>query len=251
MMGRLTLMYVCLLFNLILDVQFQIATARRTECESSSSTSSTTFSTPWELEKIFKDRCHKHVNSCPFSTGKNCDDLWNTFHDSFAYKDPCINESDYTEYFNKAKHYTRKDKTLFYSGVQPYEESHKDPIPYTTLENTLIGNMLDKVDTWCGKYDDQGINYVQCPDRNYCMRPLSTAKCAFWIKASIEFAQLATGQVQVLLDGAKKNGDPAYDSDSFFSRYELPHLNTEKVTMVNILVMYSTKKSFYSVVAIC
>ncbi|XP_070538265.1 ADP-ribosyl cyclase/cyclic ADP-ribose hydrolase-like [Ptychodera flava] len=131
----------------------------------------------------------------------------------------------------------------FYSGDGPYDESHNVKIPYVTLEHTLTGNVLDRIGAWCGKLEYPGINYDECPDRNACHYPdpESNAKCAFWQQASITFAKLAAGDVQVLLDGAPKNGEKAFHPESYFNLYELPNLDKDKVKTIHILVMYSTK----------
>ncbi|XP_070538893.1 ADP-ribosyl cyclase/cyclic ADP-ribose hydrolase-like [Ptychodera flava] len=265
MMDGLKRMRVCLLLNLIVIVQVKISTARRNDCEFPSSVKSvksvtnvydndavkqfcsskkrTENKTPDNFEIIFRTRCKNHIKECEMSKSKDCDRLWNTFYRAFAYKKPCIEKWEYESYCYEAKHEVPKGKTLFYSGKGPYNVSHKDNFPYVTLEHTLTGNVLDGIDAWCGKLEKPGINYDECPDRNACHRPdpESNAKCAFWQQASIEFAKLARGQVYVLVDGAKENGDPAYSSTSYFRRYELPNLNKNKVTSIHILVMNSTK----------
>ncbi|XP_070538895.1 ADP-ribosyl cyclase/cyclic ADP-ribose hydrolase-like isoform X2 [Ptychodera flava] len=261
MMRGVTKMRVLLLLNLVINGQIQICTTRRNDCEFPSSVKSVKSvtsvydvrqfcsatekeqKTPDNFEDIFRTRCKNHINECEMSNGKDCDELWNTFFRAFAYKKPCIEKNEYETYCNEAKHEVPYGKTLFYSGDGPYDESHDVKIPYVTLEHTLTGNVLDRIVAWCGKPEDPGINYDECPDRNACHHPdpESNAKCAFWQQASIEFAKLATGDVRVLLDGAKEDGEKAFHSKSYFKLYELPNLNKDNVKTIHILVMYSTK----------
>ncbi|XP_070538421.1 ADP-ribosyl cyclase/cyclic ADP-ribose hydrolase-like [Ptychodera flava] len=130
---------------------------------------------------------------------------------------------------------------MFYSGPGPYNETHSCFIPYVTLEHTLTGYIMNTVDAWCGQPEHPGINHGECPDKDDCFRPHCTSKCAFWQQASIEFAKAASCHVQVLLDGAKGNGEVAVDAQSYFMLYELPNLDESIVQKVHIHVMYSTE----------
>ncbi|XP_070538889.1 ADP-ribosyl cyclase/cyclic ADP-ribose hydrolase-like isoform X1 [Ptychodera flava] len=231
--------YVCLLIGLQGSIPFSLA--RRDWCDPGANiqgngVKSVTVSdsgTPENLLDTFLIRCKEHKQKCTDGRKKDCHKLWNLFYSSFAYKDPCITNDLYSAFCDQAAHNTERDKTLLYSGT--YEQSRD--LGYTTLEDTLTGYMLDGIKQWCGQKTSPGINYKSCKARGECKDPPSNAQCAFWQQASIKFAQMAKGKVSILLDGSENDG--AVISDSYLVQYEIPNLQKETVSEVEIFMIYT------------
>lgn len=170
-------------------------------------------------------------------TPKNCSKLWETFHNAFAFKDPCAtNFSDYEPFFDEVgMDIVKRDKSLFWSGT--YKEAHEYSdfnSRLTTLEDTMAGWMMNGL-TWCGSKNksSDGINYDSCPNCSHFK--------AFWGLASRRFAEKASGISHVLVNGSRLiNGTPAaYSRTNFFGSMELPNLNKSNVIELKILVVHN------------
>ncbi|XP_070538426.1 ADP-ribosyl cyclase/cyclic ADP-ribose hydrolase-like [Ptychodera flava] len=190
------------------------------------------------LKEVFIGLCWEHQfiynrQSCRTSELKNCTELWDLFHDAFAYQSPCnVTSEGYQPFIDESMQAVGINKTLFWSGT--FNVAHVrtyDNRQYSALEDTLPGYIAQMV-TWCGQEDYPGINYDTCDGE--CM---DESKEAYWRTASAKFASLAEGKVTVMLNGSKERG--AFRNTSFFARYELPYLNPEKVTVFNVLVIHS------------
>ncbi|XP_077987988.1 ADP-ribosyl cyclase/cyclic ADP-ribose hydrolase-like [Glandiceps talaboti] len=191
--------------------------------------------TPADIEQLFMTRCERR------QCGQNCTNLWRLFHDAFAYKDPCLLKDSYINYCKAAVHPTPKDKTLFWSNTTNQAHEASATCDFTTLEDTLTGYTANKL-TWCGQKSTPGINYNSCQGYKECRQiEKFDAVGAFWQQASIVFAEEAVGIVSIMLDGSRDGG--AFRDNSIFALYELPNLRTGRVTLVRILLVYtSTRK---------
>ncbi|XP_070538425.1 ADP-ribosyl cyclase/cyclic ADP-ribose hydrolase-like [Ptychodera flava] len=194
--------------------------------------------TTQNLKEIFIGRCWDYQfvynrQSCRTSELKNCTELWELFHDAFAYQSPCnVTSEGYQPFIDKSMQAVGINKTLFWSGTFHVAHVHAfENRQYSTLEDTLSGYITQMM-TWCGQEGDPGINYETCDGE--CR---NKATEAYWGPTSAKFASLAEGKVTVLLNGSRAGG--AFRNTSFFTRYELPNLNPEKVTVVNVLVTHS------------
>lgn len=59
---------------------------------------------------------------------------------------------------------------------------------------------------------------------------------------SFQFAQLAVGEVYVVLNGTQSTGRTAFRNNSYFSEFELPNFRrngTYRVTKINTLLLHS------------
>ncbi|XP_038051004.1 ADP-ribosyl cyclase/cyclic ADP-ribose hydrolase-like isoform X2 [Patiria miniata] len=197
------------------------------------------------ISDIFVGRCEEHVqclqqDQCNTNTTLRgtCDQLWGTFVDAFAYKDPCqAGNDDYDAVIAAAMPHANKDESLFWSGLPKLALNNgRVTGRYTILEETLPGYIANGL-TWCGQTGAPGINYnTPCPSA-YSSGCANETMYTFWRAASRAFARQATGTISVALDGSRTN-PPAFRNTSTFATNELPNLNTAAVTHVNILLVY-------------
>ncbi len=50
------------------------------------------------------------------------------------------------------------------------------------------------------------------------------------------------GEIYVVMNGSRAGGRPSFRNDSFFARFELPHLQREgpyRVTKINLLLLHT------------
>ncbi|CAF3614707.1 unnamed protein product [Rotaria socialis] len=176
------------------------------------------------------------------SRAKNCTELYEAFESAVRYKSYCnMNMSTYGRYFELALGDLHViNRAMFWSGTYAIAHTYgSNGRNYVTLEDTLAAAMVNGL-TWCGKENDtEGFDFVSCP---YRCKDNQWADYAFWGLASKTFAQLAAGEVYVVLNGSQANGKSAFRNDSYFRSFELPNLRqngTYRVTKVNILVLHS------------
>ncbi|OWF44433.1 ADP-ribosyl cyclase/cyclic ADP-ribose hydrolase-like [Mizuhopecten yessoensis] len=195
------------------------------------------------IQNIFLGRClaYQEIIKPYPQTTVDCNSLWVKFTTSFEGKEPCgLTSKDYSDFIETSLSSLPEDKAMFWSGTyrvaHDYAESGKR---FITLEDTLLGYIMNGL-VWCGQTAPPGINYHSCPSFNGC--PVA-ANTAFWGKASSQFASRARGTVTVLLDGSNP-AKPAYRTDSYFARFELPSLSPEEVQMVNIYVVHAVNQPY-------
>ncbi|XP_072027784.1 ADP-ribosyl cyclase/cyclic ADP-ribose hydrolase 2-like isoform X2 [Amphiura filiformis] len=195
------------------------------------------------ISEIFQGRCHELIQclqtdpECNITrpTVVNCTAIWNEFLMAFQYKPPCNVPADaYDQFIRMALPITQADRTLFWSGLRDAALNvARVSRYYKVIEESLPGYIANNL-TWCGNPDSvDGMNYEECPSWGSCVN-MSSAVQRFWPSASKEFARQATGKVYVALDAHR---DTPFKNDSVFATIELPNLNPEKVTMVEILLV--------------
>ncbi|XP_073256601.1 ADP-ribosyl cyclase/cyclic ADP-ribose hydrolase-like [Porites lutea] len=195
-------------------------------------------STP-NIKEIVLGRCYEYQELKTVGPKKkDCNKIWEAFHQAFAYKDPCnLPFDDYQPFFD-ATEMQELPKSLFWTGTYKVAHVYSDRgLRYTTLEDTFAGYLVDGL-TWCGKKTNEGIDYDSCPDRRVC-----NYTTAFWGLASMTFAKHARGTVRVMLHGSRVDLDGKivpYRADSFFAKYELPYLQVGKVSELMIIVVHTT-----------
>ncbi|KAI8497934.1 GPI inositol deacylase [Branchiostoma belcheri] len=195
--------------------------------------------TTLHLEEIFLGRCWDFQRLWKVSPDINCTGLWDKFFHAFSNRDPCDQKPSYYDDFFSASAFDTPsaEKTLFWSGttVLAHEYSN-DGLRYTTLEDTLPGYVLNGL-RWCGSLSEPWYNEKTCPK---C--PPSVPWDSFWRAASRSFAKRARGDVFVMLSGTRKDqeGKPidAFVNTSYFGMEELPNLDQQKVSKVNVWVMH-------------
>ncbi|XP_064615556.1 ADP-ribosyl cyclase/cyclic ADP-ribose hydrolase-like [Liolophura sinensis] len=193
------------------------------------------------FEDIFKGRCYDYVekiNPQAFCGKKNksCDELWDTFRSAFTNTSSCNTSAYmYSAFINASTHSLPRGKSMFWQGVSGFvhELTYRGK-RYFALEDTLYGYTLNQLN-WCWSGEAGDFNYTLCPNRNVCP---SGPKTTYWEAASREFAKVASGTVQVMINGSRF---PPYNRTGFFGRVELPAMNTSKVDRIRILLAHDLK----------
>uniref|UniRef100_A0A3Q3B474 ADP-ribosyl cyclase/cyclic ADP-ribose hydrolase n=1 Tax=Kryptolebias marmoratus TaxID=37003 RepID=A0A3Q3B474_KRYMA len=114
-----------------------------------------------------------------------------------------------------------KTRTLMHSFAAVFRH-------FWTLEDTLVGYMFNDL-IWCGQEEDS-FDFNSCPEWSTCgTHPVFS----LWKQASQNFAEMACGNITVLLNGSIANAF----SRKMFGSVELDGLNPQRVNYVNIKVM--------------
>lgn len=149
-------------------------------------------------------------------------------------KDPCsVQPSDYDLFINLSRHSIPRDKSLFWENnhllVTSYAESGRRLVP---LCNVLYGRVGDFLN-WCRQTNASGLDYQSCPTSEDCENnPVDS----FWRSASIQYARDSSGVINVMLNGSEPAG--AYPVKGFFADFEIPYLQKDKITRIDIWVMH-------------
>ncbi|KAK7486456.1 hypothetical protein BaRGS_00022257, partial [Batillaria attramentaria] len=204
----------------------------------------------------------------------NCTNIAETFIEAFAHQEKCnISMDRYQPFLNATYHDFPPDKAIFWEGVygfvHQYSQMGKRAL---TLEDVLPGYLIDRT-SFCsdpsrkdgigglGTQECQGFEntdgcpwnaefsfwsaastYVSARGDNYFSRAYarfdhSTTRCQRNEVASLElFASRAKGTISIMLNASTGS---AYSPDSFFGRWELPHLKTGDVTHANVWLVHA------------
>ncbi|CAF1263194.1 unnamed protein product [Adineta ricciae] len=203
------------------------------------------------LKEIMIGRCYEYqyLKYQLFLTNqsnvKNCTQLYQAFESAVRYKPYCnMNMSTYEKYFQLALSDVHViNRAMFWSGTYGVTHAYSaDGANYITLEDTLAAAMVNGL-VWCGNENHtDGFDFFSCP--NNC-KDNRWADLAFWGLASKTFAQLAAGEIYVVLNGSHANDRPAFRNNSYFSDFELPNFRRTgeyRVTKINILLLHSPDK---------
>ena len=107
---------------------------------------------------------------------------------------------------------------------------------YFTLEDTLTGYVANEL-RWCSSKSKTAFDSV-CPVD--CVVKDNT----FWVAASIDFAQKASGIVTVLVNNTVGRGGAAANF-SIFMKYEIHNLDPAKVKEVRIVLASTPGSAIY------
>ncbi|CAF1258644.1 unnamed protein product, partial [Adineta steineri] len=199
------------------------------------------------LKEIMIGRCYEYqFVKYPSATNqhniKNCTALYETFESAVRYKSHCnMNMSTYKDYFDLALAGVHViNRAMFWSGTYAVTHAYSGSgLNYITLEDTLAAAMVNGL-VWCGNENHtEGFDFNSCP--NNC-KDNRWADLAFWGLASKTFAQLAAGEIFVVLNGSQLHGRSAFRNNSYFSDFELPNFRRHgeyRVTKINALVLHS------------
>lgn len=195
--------------------------------------------TTQHLKEIFLGRCWDFIEN----RGKDlenpskvdCNELWETFSKSFAFKGPCdVTSKDYALFFDLYDEKPLNDKVMFWSGTRELTHAYTRLYDrFTTLEDTLAGYLLNGL-RWCGSKEDPGIDYKECPYE--CSK-----QKAFWGLAAAKLARRARGIVHVMLNGTRQHLVdrqifPSFMDDSYLAENQLSSLPVRDVKEFRILV---------------
>ncbi|XP_073895540.1 ADP-ribosyl cyclase/cyclic ADP-ribose hydrolase 2 isoform X3 [Macaca fascicularis] len=103
---------------------------------------------------------------------------------------------------------------------------------FMPLSDVLYGRVADFL-SWCRQKNASGLDYQSCPTSEDCENnPVDS----FWKRASIQYSKDSSGVIHVMLNGSEPTG--AYPIKGFFADYEIPNLQKEKITRIEIWVMH-------------
>ncbi|XP_037685356.1 ADP-ribosyl cyclase/cyclic ADP-ribose hydrolase 2 isoform X2 [Choloepus didactylus] len=186
------------------------------------------------LQSIFLGRCHEYsALQNPELRDKNCTGIWEAFKVVLD-KDPCsVFPSDYDLFINLSRHSIPRDKSLFWENnhllVTSYSENTRRFMPLCDVLYGRVGDFL----TWCRQKNASGLDYQSCPTWQDCENnPVDS----YWKRASMQYSVDSSGVIQVMLNGSDPAG--AYPVKGFFADFEIPYLQKDKITRIEIWVMH-------------
>lgn len=153
-------------------------------------------------------------------------------------KDPCnVLPSDYDLFVELSRHTIPTDKSLFWENnhllVMSYSENARRLMPLCDVLYGRVGDFL----SWCRQANGTGLDYQSCPTAEDCENnPVDS----YWKRMSIQYAADSSGVIYVMLNGSESSG--AYPVKGFFADYEIPYLQKEKITRVEVWVMHEIGK---------
>lgn len=180
-------------------------------------------------------RCRSFVKENSGATRPSeadCEKVWNEFTKAFVGKDPCdVPPVAYLDLIHALPQDPVCNKKLFWSKTKDVVHAFtEDRSCYVTLEDTLVGHMLDGL-TWCSRNNSIDVLTEQCPGWNDC---LHNPVRSFWIQASAEFAASACGDVSAMLNGSI--GVP-FDPNSIFASIEVKNFNPSIMKALNVILV--------------
>ncbi|XP_075400627.1 ADP-ribosyl cyclase/cyclic ADP-ribose hydrolase 2-like isoform X2 [Tenrec ecaudatus] len=186
------------------------------------------------LRTIFLGRCQEYLELLSLEQrDKNCTAIWEAFSVVLD-KDPCsVLPSDYDLFINLSRHSIPRDKSLFWENnhllVTSYSENARRLMPLCDVLYGRVGDFL----SWCRQKNASGLDYESCPTAADCENnPVDS----YWKRASIQYSRDSSGVIYVMLNGSDPNG--AYPVKGFFADYEIPFLQKDKITRIEVWVMH-------------
>ncbi|XP_038948409.1 ADP-ribosyl cyclase/cyclic ADP-ribose hydrolase 2 isoform X1 [Rattus norvegicus] len=186
------------------------------------------------LQSIFLGRCAEYTTLLSLEPGnKNCTAIWEAFKVVLD-KDPCsVLPSDYDLFINLSRHAIPRDKSLFWENnhllVMSYAENTRRLMPLCDVLYGKVGDFL----SWCRQENASGLDYQSCPTAEDCE---NNAVDAYWKSASMQYSRDSSGVINVMLNGSEPKG--AYPTKGFFADFEIPYLQKDKITRIEIWVMH-------------
>ncbi|XP_063085953.1 ADP-ribosyl cyclase/cyclic ADP-ribose hydrolase 2-like isoform X2 [Cavia porcellus] len=177
-----------------------------------------------QLRSIFLGRCAEYITLLSPQLGdRNCTAIWEAFKVVLD-KDPCsVLPSDYDLFINLSRHSIPRDKSLFWENnhllVTSYSENARRFMPLCDVLYGRLGDFL----SWCRQE-----NASEDCENN--------AVDSYWKRASMQYSRDSSGVIYVMLNGSESKG--AYPVKGFFADFEIPYLQKDKVTQIEIWVMH-------------
>ncbi|KAM7154853.1 ADP-ribosyl cyclase/cyclic ADP-ribose hydrolase 2 [Molossus nigricans] len=187
-----------------------------------------------QLQRIFLGYCAEYLELLnPQLRDKNCTAIWEAFQ-TVLDKDPCsVLPSDYDLYINLSRHSIPRNKSLFWENNQylviSYAENGLRMMP---LHDVLYGRMGALL-SWCRQQNGSGLDYQSCPTSKDCE---DNAVDSFWKRVSVQYSVDSSGVIYIMLNGSEPSG--TYFKKGFLADYEIPYLQKDKITRIEIWVMH-------------
>ncbi|XP_055364411.1 ADP-ribosyl cyclase/cyclic ADP-ribose hydrolase 1-like isoform X2 [Betta splendens] len=183
------------------------------------------------IRQIVVGRCYNYINLVNPSYRYDCEEIWRQFEEAVVHQSYCnVTVEDYGQMFYAVPQSWPCDRFLFWSKTRTLMHSYAAVVRhFWTLEDTPVGYMFNDL-IWCGQ-EDSGFDFSSCPEWSTCgNHPVYS----LWRQASQIFAEMACGNVTVLLNGSIVN---AFNRKSMFGSVELDNLDPQKVDYVNVKVV--------------
>ncbi|XP_054479359.1 ADP-ribosyl cyclase/cyclic ADP-ribose hydrolase 1-like [Anoplopoma fimbria] len=190
------------------------------------------------IKHIVVGRCYDYITLVNPSLRFDCEEIWRQFEESVVHQSSCNVTLDYHQMFDAIPQTLPCDRCLFWSKTRELMHSYKAHLRhFWTLEDTLVGYMFNDL-VWCGQEEDSGFDFSPCPAWAACRHhPVYS----LWRQASQNFAEMACGNITVLLNGSIVN---AFNRKSMFGSVELDSLDPCRVDYVNIKVVTNLEGPF-------
>ncbi|XP_028288852.1 ADP-ribosyl cyclase/cyclic ADP-ribose hydrolase 1-like [Parambassis ranga] len=184
------------------------------------------------IRHIVVGRCYAYVTLVNPSLRFDCEEIWRQFEEAVIHQSSCnVTVEDYYHMFKAMPQIWPCNRFLFWSKTRTLMHSYAAVFRhFWTLEDTLVGYMFNDL-IWCGRDEDAGFDFSSCPEWLACR---NHPVYSLWRQASQDFAEMACGNITVLLNGSIVN---AFNRKSMFGSVELDSLNPERVDYVNIKVV--------------
>ncbi|XP_018556349.1 ADP-ribosyl cyclase/cyclic ADP-ribose hydrolase 1 [Lates calcarifer] len=190
------------------------------------------FGTTPNIKHIVVGRCYNYITLVNPSLRYDCEEIWRQFEEAVVRQSSCnVTVEDYHQMFYAMPQTWPCDRFLFWSKTRALMHSYAAVVRhFWTLEDTLVGFMFNDL-IWCGQEEDSGFDFSSCPEWSACR---NHPVYSLWRRASQNFAEMACGNITVLLNGSIAN---AFNRKSMFGSVELDSLNPQRVDYVNIKVV--------------
>uniref|UniRef100_A0A3Q2TZF2 ADP-ribosyl cyclase/cyclic ADP-ribose hydrolase n=2 Tax=Fundulus heteroclitus TaxID=8078 RepID=A0A3Q2TZF2_FUNHE len=190
------------------------------------------FGTTPNIKHIVIGRCFTYTTLVQPGLRYDCEEIWRQFEKAVVQQSSCnVTEEHYFEMFNMMPEIWPCDRFLFWSKTRVLVHSYAAVFRhFWTLEDTLVGYLFNDL-VWCGQEEDSDFDFNVCPAWSTCR---THPVYSLWKRASQNFAEMACGNITVLLNGSVVN---AFNKKSMFGSIELDSLNPQRVNYVNIKVV--------------
>ncbi|XP_019131011.2 ADP-ribosyl cyclase/cyclic ADP-ribose hydrolase 1 [Larimichthys crocea] len=191
------------------------------------------------IKHIVVGRCYNYITLVNPNLRYDCENIWRQFEEAVVCQSSCnVTVEDYHQMFYAMPQTWPCNTFLFWSKTRTLMHSYAAAVRhFWTLEDTLVGYMFNDL-IWCGQEGDSGFDFSSCPEWSACR---NHPVYSLWRQASQNFAEMACGNVTVLLNGSIAN---AFNRKSMFGSVELDGLNPHRVDYVNIKVVTNLEGPF-------
>ncbi|XP_041823846.1 ADP-ribosyl cyclase/cyclic ADP-ribose hydrolase 1 [Melanotaenia boesemani] len=184
------------------------------------------------IKHIVVGRCFTYTTVVNPNSRYDCEKIWRHFEEAVVKQSSCnVTVEHYNRMFNVMPQIWPCNRFLFWSKTRALMHSYAGVFRhFWTLEDTLVGYMFNDL-IWCGQEADSDFDFNSCPEWSTCR---NHPVFSLWRQASQNFAEMACGNITVLLNGSIVN---AFNRKSMFGSVELDSLNPQRVEYVNIKVV--------------